>query len=268
MKFINDIGKRRAVEPRALSYPDSFTGQLFSFAKLFEVLQAIPSILEQGDSIKSSLQDNSPTEMSAKITIMAYTCQDFEARLASWRAQFDQENTMGREKPLYWEEPSMLYHSIPIDSPARVFPSFFCFPNLDIAQQLVLYWTSLLCMYLNQYGSEQAIQRRDSGLPSLYSTDAERAAVPAKCFELAIKVTQSLEYFVHPDMGLTAMDFLGFPANLVYGYLTMRGATEVFWFDVIFDRLTAMNPGFGEFMKAMAYQGGGGKAFRQLVLQQ
>jgi len=161
----------------------------------------------------------------------------------------------------------MLYHTLPVDSSARIFPTFFCFQNLDIAQQLVLHWAGLMFMHLSQYRSEQGVQRLDVDLPSLYSTDVERAAVAAKCMELSINITKSLEYFVHPDMGLTALEFLGLPVNLVFGYLTTRNAKERFWFNVIYDRLSAMSPGFGDLMKAMAYQGGGGKAFNQLVLQ-
>jgi len=68
-------------------------------------------------------------------------------------------------------------------------------------------------------------------------------------------------------MGLTALNFLGMPVNLVFGYLTQRGAEERLWFDVIFDRLSVMSSGFGDFMRLMACQGGGGKAFNQLVLR-
>lgn len=161
----------------------------------------------------------------------------------------------------------MLYHTLPSDSTARVLSTFFCFPNLDTAQQLVLYWTGLLFKHLSQYGSEREIRRRNLDLPSLYSTDSEREAVPARCMELAINVTKSLEYLVHPDMGLTGLNFLGMPVNLVFGYLTERGAEERLWFNVIFDRLSVMSSGFGEFMRAMACQGGGGKAFNQLVLR-
>jgi len=83
----------------------------------------------------------------------------------------------------------MLYHTLASDSTARVLSTFFCFPNLDTAQQLVLYWTGLLFMHLSQFGSEQEIRRRNLDLPSLYPTDSERGAVPARCMELAINVT-------------------------------------------------------------------------------
>ena len=215
----------------------------------------------------ASLQDSSEAELASKITIMSYTCQEFESRLMSWRGQLGREKAIDYQDQLYWEEPSMLYHTLPVDSSARIFPTFFCFQNLDIAQQLVLHWAGLMFMHLSQYRSEQGVQRLDVDLPSLYSTDVERAAVAAKCMELSINITKSLEYFVHPDMGLTALEFLGLPVNLVFGYLTTRNAKERFWFNVIYDRLSAMSPGFGDLMKAMAYQGGGGKAFNQLVLQ-
>jgi len=162
----------------------------------------------------------------------------------------------------------MLYHTLPKESPARLFPKFLCFLDLDIAQQLVLYWSGLLFMQLTQSNTEQALRRRDPSLPSLYSTDAERAAGQTKARECATNVVRSLEYFVHPDMGLTATDFLGLPVNLVYGFFSDRDLPERLWFDVIFDQISIVSPGFGDFMKAMANRGGGGKAFQQLVLKQ
>jgi len=214
------------------------------------------------------MQDSSTVVLTSKISIMAYTCQEYEARLTSWRAQLDQEKVVCGEDQLLWEEPSQLYYTLAVNSPGRIFPTFFCFPHLDIAQQIVLYWTGLMFMHVSQYTVERRIKQHDASLPSLYSTDTERTTAQAKCMELAINITKSLEYFVHPDTGLTAVDFLGLPVNLAYGYLTQFGAKERLWFDVIFTRLSAMSPGFGEFMKAMASEGGGGKAFRQFVLQQ
>lgn len=265
--LINTIGKRKAIEPLASSFPNAFTGPLSSYAKLFEILQDIPLILEQADNIVQSLQ-NGVNDLASQVSSMSYTCQDYEARLLSWRAQLDREIGTGGERQLLWEEPSLLYHKLPIDSPARIFPTFFCFPNLDIAQQVVLYWTGLVFMQKHQHNTEQRLLEYDANLPSLYSTDAEREAVHANCLEMAINITKALEYFVHPDTGLAALDFFGLPLNLAYGCLRAEGAEEILWFDVIFGRLTDMSPGFSALMQGMAKQGGGGKAFRQLILQQ
>ena len=87
------------------------------------------------------------------------------------------------------------------------------------------------------------------GAPSVYWTEQTPHG-------LALLIAQSLEYFVHPDMGLLGTDFVGFPLAVAQGYFEHFGAREALWFSVIFARMREMQSGLGEFLDEM-YKGEG-----------
>lgn len=199
-----------------------------------------------------------------KSSIMSYMVREFESRLMDWTAQLSETP----EDPLFWKEPTNLGTDLPSDSPQRVFTHFNCFRSLDIAQQLVFGWSCHLLANLALATNVKALKENGYSDISTYATDADEANIFVKLYRLAVDILQSFEYFLHPDMGLTAVDFLGLPVNLVYGFLAPRNFPEVLWFDLLFDRMREVSPGFAAFLTAMARQGGGGRAFKLLVQKQ
>jgi hypothetical protein len=75
---------------------------------------------------------------------------------------------------------------------------------------------------------------------------------PHKAQSLALLITQSLEYFVHPDMGLMGTNIIGFPLSIAQGFFQHAGTEEVLWFEVIFQRISDLKSGLSGFLDDMA----------------
>ena len=72
---------------------------------------------------------------------------------------------------------------------------------------------------------------------------------------LATLITQSLEYFLHPDMGLLGTNSIGLPMAVAQVYFQYSNARELLWFDVLFERMRVMKTGLGGFLREMARGG-------------
>lgn len=242
-----------------------FQGDCASYAKLFQILYAVPGILEQCDKVQAAADAKAPhSEMVTKASIMSYLVRDFEMRLSEWSSQLLETP----DDPLFWQEPSALAARLPRDSPDRVLTTFYSFRSLDLGQQLVFSWACDLLANLALATNVRAIH--ENGYPdvSFYATDFDMMSIFKKLYKLATDILTSFEYFLHPDVGQTAIDFLGLPVNLVYGFMRPKGFPECRWFNVLFERMHEVSPGFGGFLQAMAEQGGGGRAFKMLVQKQ
>lgn len=210
-------------------------------------------------------------------------CQEFETRLSGWHTDLesryrrdkaarestsdDETRQQGGDFSLYWFESSTLYRNLLSMSPARVFPLFICFPDPDIAQQLVLYWTCLLLMHSTIHIARNRFTRyQHINTPSQSHSHSHSQPVPQLLFtslspsefssphNLALLIVQSLEYFLHPDMGLLGTNFVGFPLAVAQGYFEHIGARdrEGRWFAVLFQRIRDMRSGLGVFLDDMA----------------
>lgn len=208
------------------------------------------------------------SELSSEVTITSYVSQDLGSRLLSWYDELVLEVGGGEESNLFWFEPSEIYHESPPESPAKVFPTCINFLNLDIGQQLLLYWCGSLMMVLNMIHTERDLRQKSPISLSILPTDAGFGELQKKMMQLAMTATQSLEYFVQPEKGVGTVDFIGLPINLLYGFWNAAKAPQLFWFSAIFDKLRLLNTGCGDFIEAMAVQGGGGRAFRTMLLKQ
>lgn len=266
LKLVGAIGKRKALPLSKLPPADAFRGESASYVKLFQVLNTMPAILEQCDLVNSITSRKAPSpEVTPAISILVFMFREFESHLSNWNTQFAE---LHNNQELYWEVPSKLADRLPPDNPLRIFTTFYTFPSLDIALQLVFSWACLLLMHKAlAYISESLAENGYSSI-STYATDFDNAIIFHKMEALAMEILKSLEYFIHPDVGFAAIDFLGLPVNLVYAIMNARGYREVLWFDVIFARVREILPGMGECLESMAHEGGGGRAYRLLVLNQ
>lgn len=192
---------------------------------------------------------------------MNYLVRDFEMRLTEWSAQLPETP----DDPLFWQEPSALCAQLPPDSPDRVFNYFNSFRSLDLGHQLVFGWACHLLANLGLATIVRALKENGYSDVPMYATDEDMMTIFRKLYKLSVDILVSFEYFLHPDMGQTAVDFLGMPVNLVFGFLKTKDLPEIRWFNVLFRRMREMSPGFGSFLVSMAEQGGGGRAFKLLV---
>lgn len=263
--FIDLLSKRKEIDPPALEMRNGRSNQWHSFAQLFDICQTLLAILMRGDQVMSMLNELTDDELTSRVLTMRYLFQEFELRLDRWQAILEQEKAARGYPSLMSEEQSMLYLSLPPDDPARIYPTFLCFPTLDIAQQLALKWGCSLLGLLMCMKTERAIGQCRPLTASFYASEDERDASYAKAFTAATNITQSLEYFVHPDVGLLGTDFLGFLLTVSYAHWNEWQSKERLWYKVIFARLREINPGFTSIIESMAEKGGGIVGFRSLL---
>lgn len=193
-----------------------------------------------------------------------------EAQLNAWYARLKAQNQHHHGGELYWRSTSTLYRQLPPTSPVRDLPFeyFLCFPDSDIAQQVVLYWAGRLLLQSTLWLAKERLLR--AGYTATFLTYPSSSMLSPQsgatgsgpggshtlrrpCPPEALLITQSLEYFVHPDMGFLGTNFVGFPmavAQGVYGHLQ---APELAWFDVVFERMSQMKSGLRGFLDEMAY---------------
>ncbi|KAJ9607651.1 hypothetical protein H2200_007729 [Cladophialophora chaetospira] len=244
-----------------------------SSIRLFEILHSLPEIMKEGDSIKPSMSAEEDTASSIGQRLAAFTqkCREFETSLKEWYGELEwrYQTTHRHSQPwtelpsrdsqtgdtakskvqLYWFEPSTLYSLLEPDSLARIFPLFICFVNPDVAFQVVEHWTGLLLMYSTLHMAQTRLRSHEDNQSPPQINNSTFTSNPRT---LALLIAQSLEYFVHPDMGLLGTNIIGFPLSVAQGYFQHTGAVEVLWFDVIFERITALRSGLRGFLDDMA----------------
>lgn len=239
--------------------------------RLFEILHSLPEIMREGDSItpNSDAEVQHPGNVE-KMASFSQKCLAFETILKAWYKEIEEryqaahrqrqqrsesptqnhaQGTLAETSQLYWFETSTLYMLLDPDSSARIFPLFICFVNPDIAYQIVLHWTGLLLMYSSLHRAYARLRPPQTDTPSPPSNQSKFDSNPRT---LALLIAQSLEYFVHPDMGLLGTNIIGFPLSVSQGFFQHTRAVEVLWYDVIFERIREMRSGLRGFLDDMA----------------
>lgn len=242
-----------------------------SHIRLFEILQDLPGLMELADQMEPDPDMDVTQEMlahyTAKLISLADKSHQLRLRLEMWLTSLEAQNRHHHQGRLYWPEPSTLYSRLRHDSPLRKLPFqyFFCFPNAEIAQQIVLYWTGSLLIHSNLWLAKGRLHRAGYHPALSTATAAACAAFCGFCFadekakeggdaddllpepftrprpHEALLIVQALEYFVHPDMGLTGSNFIGFPMSVAQACLQHFNAPELAWYDVVLARLRIMN---------------------------
>ncbi|EXJ59220.1 hypothetical protein A1O7_06652 [Cladophialophora yegresii CBS 114405] len=274
-EFIASVGSRKPSANASLwsqACQSTTTDPSFiSPLRLFEILHTLPAIMRDAENISPVYiaEERTADSVSDALVSVMQNCHDFETRLTEWyndlEARYQNDHRGIRPQPnaplfidetettveskLYWFEPSTLYSRLPRNSAARIFPFFICFPNPDIAFQIMLHWTGLLLMHITLHLTRSRFGQARPGisLPVIgqfkFTNDAR---------SLALLIAQSLEYFVHPDMGLLGTNLIGFPLSSAQRYFQHAGTKEQLWFDVIFQRIGEMKSGLRGFLDDMA----------------
>ncbi|KPI34655.1 uncharacterized protein AB675_11643 [Cyphellophora attinorum] len=251
ISLVGTIGKRKADWSQLPGGTIAPGDSRADFLLLFDILQGLPSTLEQLDTVSRLASEGNLKDAEAIARALIETCHVLTAQLKDWRDGLDTHCSDLGVTQLVSEEPSELYQSLPIDSPLRIFPTYFCYPNIDLAQQVLLYMVGNVFLWTVRAGMEDALdsmqpQRQTDVTPPLRPGEifgAERAC------RMALQVAQSLEYFVRPGMGLAAIDIFGFPITFIYNWLTDRNVPERMWFEVIFGHLRTINSGYAAFLE-------------------
>lgn len=223
--------------------------------------------MEVADKITPPNTDElSPDDKTTYQTLFdALTTQtvQLEAQLNAWYATLKSQNQHHHGGELYYKSPSTLYKQLPQTSPIRdlAFESFLCFPDPDVAQQVVLHWAGLVLLRSTHWLAKGRLARAGflSALSALGAQAKVASSIPPTGHTRrppppeALLIAQSLEYFVHPDMGFLGLNFIGFPMAVAQGALEFLQAPELAWFDVVFQRMHQMKSGLGGFLNEMAH---------------
>ncbi|KEF51148.1 uncharacterized protein A1O9_12762 [Exophiala aquamarina CBS 119918] len=272
-EFISAIGKRKA-SPAALLWSTAHTQfETPTHIQLFEILHSLPGIMELADNINPSelekLSQANQGRYTALFDELATNALKLDEQLNVWYAILKAQNQHHHRGELYWRSPSTLYRQLPPKSPVRDLPFefFHCFPDSDIAQQVVLYWSGRLLLQSTIWLAKERLLR--AGYSAAFGTHPSSSTLsltsgatglgleaahtlPQALPPEALLITQSLEYFVHPDMGFLGTNFVGFPMAVAQGALGHFEAPELAWFDVVFERMRQMKSGLRGFLDEMA----------------
>lgn len=252
--------------------------------QLFEILQEVPSIIEQADALdpgRRSDGGNDAETLLADISALTTKCQTFERRLTQWYTKLELDHgqqlqesssslSSSQPQSLFTLEPSTLYAQLPETSPLRIFPHFYCFANPAIAEQLLLYWAARLFIPRLLWCGDSSPSRSDGAsnftLESAFGHVARGLpALTTTMTETALHIAQSLEYFLHPDMGLMEVQVIGFPLNLSMAHFSAVGRKELLWYEVIRRRMRSMDGGVCQFLAEMVEMGGGLRGLKLLI---
>ncbi|KAJ9613950.1 hypothetical protein H2200_002086 [Cladophialophora chaetospira] len=262
--LIHAVGRRKRMLASADWSELQYGKEPPSAIQLFDILQELPSIIEYADAIKAAQTGTEDHTIVNHLLALTGRAQSFELRLTEWFSKLEKDQSQQSNPLLFWPEPSTLYTRVPPSHPSRVFPTFLCFPDMAIAEQVVLCWTALLFIPRLLHYTEQRL-KQDGELPSSYRVGSSLSALATDSTDLAKKVAQSLEYFLHPDVGLMELQFIGFPMNLAMATCNSLGLKEAAFFGLVRARLKETNTGMGDFLDTMLAKGGGLAAVRLLV---
>jgi hypothetical protein len=196
----------------------------------------LPSIMEALDMLVHNKSVNKTAERSVLIRLLQL-CSGLHEQLLAWNQKLETQS----RSPLYWMVPSVA--NSPADDPVlgRVFPFVFQFPNLRIAQLLLLYWSMLILLYRTIQDIHKGLERKvtsgterqhrlqygDRSEVGYYSCPSnDRIAL------LANNISQSLEYCYRSTNGTHGPQLSLFPlwvAQSFYESQSDRGR-ELAWF--------------------------------------
>jgi hypothetical protein len=218
---------------------------------LFNILGRIPGIFELVDSIN---QINDLTTLETSLENLNTQSEAVFTAIDAWKASL----SITINAPLYTYTPSSLFQSLPLNSPDCIFPTTITFPSLIVAYHLTTLWSCLLLLHSNLALTYLNLARFTT-LP--FSVPKPSQHTPKAGPHLALLITQSLEYFAQPSMGLVGAQQVGFPFSVAMGYYAHVNpdSKEMRWMRVVLRRLGEMGVGIEGFLDSMFEQ-------RKLVL--
>jgi hypothetical protein len=211
---------------------------------LFHILNRIPAIMEHADIIKLLIDPSSIILATYSLATRSHSVMN---DLDEWQSSLGKLHN----NAAYSYAPSLLYASLPSDSSERIFPTMLVFPSLVTAYHLTTLWSCLLLLHSNLFLTYRHIRTHHPSIPLDSSIPKIPQHTQTACHDLALLITQSLEYFVQPDTGLVGAQQVGFPISVALGYFKFFECKETLWFRVIFRRLRELNVGIEGFLESM-----------------
>lgn len=204
----------------------------------------------QGEAVTEVMQ----SYYTSLLTSLVERSHQLRSELEDWLVRLESENQHHHIGQLYWPERSTLYTRLPESSRIRDLPFgyFFCFPNAEIAQQVVMFWTGSLLVHSNLWLARRRLLEAGFNAPLPWDVSPQTAGkrvspLPAPFTRpippQALLIVQSSEYFVHPDMGFSGCDFIGFPMAVAQACLEHFHAPELAWYDILFARMKEIKYG-------------------------
>ena len=207
--------------------------------RLYPIVQRLPLLIakvDQFQNISSQLSNSYGSVQCSRIASdLLKDLSTLEVDLTTWRL------SLCPDAALFWDEPSTLYTmAYQSRSISLEFATMVCFPSIRIAFAIVLSWTASLVLALNK-----------RPFLSFVSADAL-----SDDHITALRIARSLEYFLHPDMGLIGTNLIGMSLAISREYFLQNGLPgEQAWFDVIDERMIQMRTGLGMFLKELRSTG-------------
>ncbi|OCT48437.1 hypothetical protein CLCR_03988 [Cladophialophora carrionii] len=267
--LVRAIARRRRIPGRVDWSKIHYRCEKPSSIQLFDILQELPILMEHADAIKSSKEGHMDEDIPKHMLAWGARARTFEVRLHEWYARLEHHQAKQRDPLLFWPSRSTLYQRIPKRHAGRVFRHFFCFPNIAVAEQIVLYWAALLFIPRLLDHTRDRLRRRGEWprepRSPLNSNLRGFTSVTTDPVEMATNIAQSLEYFLHPDAGLMELNAIAFPMNITLATFVSLRIKGLPWFRVIRSRLCEINTGVADFLEEMLHEGGGMKALRLLI---
>jgi hypothetical protein len=241
-QFVMAVRKRGCSSVMRPNYPDGGGGvsdkmvaTVPTDTRLYPIILRLPPLMARVDQfqrIAEMLMKSYGSVQASRVADCLYG--DFvalEADLEAW------ERGLFCTSALYWEESSVLYalNSERFDiSPALA--TRLCFPSARVAHALILSWATSLII-------------SSSKRPLLAHVNAKATTDD---HATALLIIRSMEYFLHPDMGLIGTNLIGMSLEIAREYFQLSGVPEEkIWFDVVDERMAEMRTGLGDFLKGL-----------------
>ena len=210
-------------------------------------MQRLSGLNEDADIVRLSAR---LSQAAARHDDLVLECLEIDNELARWYASIEKNYTTS----LYWEQPSGLCAHLPASSPERVFPAYIHFANVDLGQDITLYWTGrLLVRMAKEFSKMWIVQTFPKDMAETRKGESEDMFNAEAAYGFARKIAQSLEYFLQPEAGLAGLQSMTLPmmmAKMVFA--RTQHYQELAWLRVIEHRLAQMNVKLEDFMKDMA----------------
>lgn len=187
------------------------------------------------------------------LTRLLQRCSALHAQLLTW-CEYLREQVHGS---LYRSVPSVA-HSPADPLNGRIFPLAFHFPNLSIAQQLLLYWSTLIVLYRTIQDIDKRLRSNKTedvvvGSESRLTDNASRSDLRsdhncpsnATISALANKICQSFEYCYRSTNGTLGVQSTIIPRWVAHDFYASHPEyeRELAWCDEV-DNMTALDSRF------------------------
>ena len=194
----------------------------------------VPPILEAFDMLAWRTYRVTDREILVRLD---QVCSNLHTQLLAWCEDL-RERAQGQ---LYWSVPSQAYSPADDQSSDRIFPIAFHFPNLNIAQLLLLYWSTMIVLHR----TIQEIRTRMEKNGIYCALSGRDAPSNNHIAAFAKNICQSFEYCYHSNNGTLGVQSTVFPRWVIHDFYSSQQdyQRELAWcLDI--DKMTAPDTRF------------------------